>query len=172
MNQSGISNDTPDAIANALLDVVDDVEKFLSDYVKRLLIDGDNQPSQNWSGADDSTVADATWNRVESVNKSDMDFEQEKNRWEQQRILQESEIQLKFEQLTEAWLRLEEEQRLFLQIKDQHMSVPVGNGTNKSENPGVVTEEADSGCENQSRASAVLQFQRLRQEIGASRHCV
>lgn len=154
MSESGHPHDTPESIADSLRVVVADVETFVSDYLNRLSVAFENNRSKD---------------RTQKVYQSVEDFEQEKTRWEQYRMLQEKEIQRKFDQLTEAWLRLEGEQRMFLQTKDQRESVQLSSGNAKNENIRCTSTDASSGAHIRSRESAVLQFQRLRQEIDASR---
>ncbi len=95
---------TPDQIVDALQTIVSDVDAFLSNWFRRL----DQCVESCPSGATPDAILQR---RIE-------DFQNEKTRWEAQRNSDERHIQEQAQQLTEAWLRLEDEQRKFLQMKD------------------------------------------------------
>ena len=175
----------PAAIAEALDDVISDIDRFLSLWFKRL--------SHNADSFQAAAKPD------ERLRRRMQDFEQEKLRWKAKRHSEQRRIQEKAEQLTEAWLRLEAEQRRFLQIKDAH---PGSGGSRAvaidttSRDPAVgpdtktvtalVENERTASSQNcvaesqttthrspvrtgRSREVAVQQFQQLRREIESSR---
>ncbi len=81
--------------------LIADVESFLDDWLQRL---------------DQLQAVSATPDA--HLRKRIHDFELDKSQWEAKRKRETREIHEKAEELTKAWLRLEEEERRFLQIRD------------------------------------------------------
>ncbi len=95
---------TPETIVAALEGVISDVNEFLSEFCQRV--------DQDFASRKSATISEA------ELRKRLEEFTAEKNHWEANRERDEQRINQKFEQLTEAWLRLEEEQRSFLRTKN------------------------------------------------------
>lgn len=168
----------PHAVLDALQMILADVDAFMSAWFQRL--------EQQFVLCEVPTTAN------ELLNERVEEFQQRKSQWDSKRKREEQQIQEKVEQLTEAWLRLETEQRRFLQIKETH--VPANSDTTQRDSTGLTMPQAnndskleqsfsvDRGSINantaaynladqghRSREAAVRQFQRLRQEIESSR---
>lgn len=155
-----------------------DVESFLGDWLQRM------EQLHSASATPDAALRDRMH-----------ELELEKSQWEAKRTRETRDIHEKAEELTKAWLRLEEEQRRFLQIRDaraQGNRIPLADsqlrepvvGTEPASIPQsssgrspvpVATEESSirrsSPLQGQrAGASAVRQFEQLRREIQSSRH--
>jgi hypothetical protein len=78
-----------------------DVESFLDDWLRRV------EQIQAVSTTPD-----------EQLRKRMRELELDKSQWEAKRIRETRDIHEKAEELTKAWLRLEDEQRRFLQVRD------------------------------------------------------
>lgn len=102
--ESGESSVTPEAIADALHHIINDVRTYLSDWCYRL---EQNVKSQGVSATSEAVLHE----RID-------EFQKMKTLWEAKRVAEEQQIKQKTDQLTEAWLRLEDEQRSFLQHKE------------------------------------------------------
>ncbi len=96
----------PEVILDALQDVISDVEAFLSDLFHRL--------DHNIAVSD--TVAEPD----ERLRQRIEEFQYEKSQWEAKRKCDAEQFREKADQLTDAWLRLEAEQRKILQMKEPH----------------------------------------------------
>jgi hypothetical protein len=175
----------PAAIVDALEEVISDIDGFLSQWFQRL--------SHNADAFHTSAKPD------ERLRRRVQDLEQDKLRWKANQHSEEQRIHERAEQLTEAWLRLEGEQRRFLQIKDAHPSsgghrapaIDIASrdaveGPDAKTDTGLAQNERIIGGEhcviqsrtpthcqpaavNQSREVSVQQFQQLRREIESSR---
>jgi hypothetical protein len=152
-----------------------DIESFLTDWMERL--ERLNlQPM----------TADAL------VRGRLRELEQEKTQWESKRKRELQEIHEKAEELSKAWLRLEQEQRRFLQTRDSqwHNSRPLADDAVEQDAPEscdmelasqTVCAVATGGPEepkprrpspihtHRTRTSAIRQFEQLRREIESSR---
>jgi hypothetical protein len=170
-----VASQTPDQIVDALQTIVSDVDAFVSNWFRRL--------DQCVESCQPGTTPDAI------LQKRIQDFQNDKTRWEAQRKSDERQIQEQAQQLTEAWLRLEDEQRKFLQMKDPQR--PVGNGlgplakplfdladgshandvepTKNEPSTASSTKPAESFLRTRARDSAIRQFQQLRREIESTR---
>ena len=80
-----------------------DVESFLGDWLQRLEQLNASTPAPD-----------------AGLRKRMQEFEQEKIQWDAKRKRETQDIHDKAEELGKAWLRLEQEQRRFLQIRDSH----------------------------------------------------
>lgn len=149
MAETTDQNDVNEDITRSLREVVDDIEVFVASFVERLL---------EVAKSDRSAT-----NSPQQIQTDSSKFDQERAAWEEQRRVQELEIRKRFDQLTDAWLRLEDEQREFLELKEQYAVHRSGTSIGNSR---VVpeTDTATIGSE-RIRESSVLQFQRLKQEI-------
>lgn len=157
------------AILDALQDVISDVHMFVADWCQRLdhvVASYDPPPTVLGQPAD------------EDLHQRIQDFQQEKHQWESERDVAALQIQEKADQLTEAWLRLEDEQRKFLQIKESRLQTardrtpaePVrSHGEDHANSDGPSPQRSMPAASNPSRADVVQQFQRLRREIESSR---
>ncbi len=185
-NQNTVSTELqPEAIVVALQAMVADVDGFLSSWLQRI----DNSLA----------LANLSPEADEQIRRRISQFQQEKQKWETKRNSEAQQIREQAEQLTEAWLRLEAEQRKFLQQTDPQVSSatirtppPKRENTNANRTPLTTAQRAtddnvrtDGGnpCPtdhqnmdhssqervNHSREIAVRQFQRLRREIESSR---
>ncbi len=171
---------SPEEIVDALQTIVSDADAFLSNWFRRL--------EQCVESCDPRTTPEAI------LQKRLDDFQNEKNLWEAKRKSDERAIQEKAEQLTEAWLRLEQEQRRFLQMNDpqRHAGSERGSTNGVASRPAQEDSPAASDVEAAfaepspsgdarpthqpesfpnapARDSAVRQFQQLRREIESSR---
>jgi len=167
----------PIAMVTAIERVILDIDNFVGDWLQRL----NNQlQTERPSEATDPSLR-------ENVDA----FEQEKSRWRLERNRGDEQIREKVEQLTQAWLHLEAEQRKFLQIKEvrtivtSELAIQVASQplpTTGSESTSLRSPEGKhhsakttASCfvtdskESRSSENAVLQFQRLRKEIQDSR---
>lgn len=195
MHQSNSQSDPagdPDVasgrIVDALHDVVSDFDEFVCDWFERL-----DQSIIACEATPAPAPAPVEKAPDKQVSKELGELQKEKIRWESKRDSATGEIQNKADLLTEAWLRLESEQRKFLQItsanphatREIHPAAeapprePVA-ATPSSKTRGdaaqpqqpINTESplpAAAANPNSSREAALLQFQRLRREIDSSR---
>lgn len=167
----------PMEMVTAIERVVLDIDEFVGDWLRRLNDQLQTEPP-----------AVATDDRLEASVDA---FEHEKNRWRLERDLVDDQIREKVEQLTQAWLHLETEQRKFLQMKELRTDVPselsvqvapLPLPTTGSELTSLPSQEAKhpsakttASCfvndskKSRSSENAVLQFQRLRKEVQDSR---
>jgi hypothetical protein len=167
--------DETDEIVDALQTIVSDVDHYLTNWCRRL--------DQCVESKDPVTTPDAILQQ--RYNK----FQNEKLRWERQRRLEQQQLQNQAKQLTEAWLRLEDEQRRFLQMKNPQRS----NGSKRESTPAAtitVGQDSASAAHNDSlacgetrpprrlpsissttttRDSAIRQFEQLQREIASNR---
>lgn len=131
----------------------------------------------------------------ERVEKMRLELEEEKRRWEARRVRESQDIHDKAEELAKAWLRLEEEERRFLQSREsrQVASRPAGSETARADRPpvdkviaaqpepetpqptihhsgdGPTLRRANMQQASPLRESAIRQFEQLRREIQTSR---
>lgn len=162
-----------------LQDVMDDMEAFLANWLTRV------EQLQTASAMPDA-----------QLRRRFRELEQEKIQWEAKRNRETQDLHEKAEQLVDAWLRLEAEQRRLTQIRDAHGQPSRNVTTETSESK--VTPEADTEqvapvqempqevavhkvpapaaprrpsptlCQ-PACSSAIQQFQQLRREIETSR---
>ena len=158
-----------DEIFDALQDVISDVDTFMAGWCKRFdqVVSSCASPA-----AVEANPADA------NLHDRIKDFQQEQAKWEAKRKLEAERIQEQADQLTEAWLRLETEQRRFLQMKESH---PLATPERRTDAVEQTRDRDRSAIDQQStrrsvtpnanplREAAVRQFQRLRREIESSR---
>lgn len=126
---------SPEDALDAIQDVVDDVDQYVLEWFKRL--------------NDGLVVADApaaaTTDR--ELRTRIKEFREEKRQWEAKREVEQHELQEKMRQLTDAWLRLEDEQRLLLQRRESagsNKEKPTSRTSNRPERtsaPASGTEE-------------------------------
>ncbi|MGI9471965.1 MAG: hypothetical protein ACR2NZ_10555 [Rubripirellula sp.] len=95
---------SPEDALDAIQDVVDDVDEYVLEWFKRLNDGLVNDGSSTTSDRD--------------LRARIREFREEKRQWEAKREVQQLELQEKMRQLTDAWLRLEDEQRVLLQRRD------------------------------------------------------
>lgn len=158
--------------------VMADVESFLTEWLRRL------EQLNTLSTTPDGLLR----NRVR-------EFELEKSQFEAKRRRETQEIHDKAEELTKAWLRLEQEQRRFLQVRDSHAQgsrPPSAEYPQQDSSREIVSKEArvptqpgnaasnvaeeahtrrPSPLQSQpAKESAVRQFEQLRREIQSNRH--
>jgi hypothetical protein len=98
----------PEAILGSLQTVISDVDLFLSNWCERF--DRDIRPDQPSVAPDEPLQVCIEELKVERSN------------WEAKRKCEARQLEEMANQLTEAWLRLEAEQRSFLQMKEMHLS--------------------------------------------------
>jgi hypothetical protein len=174
---SELSHRNPIEIVDALQSMLTDVDGFMVNWFQRL-------NHQLELDASDSTPDQKLRVRIE-------EFRREKNEWKLKRDREEEHIKAKFQQLTDAWLNLETEQRKLLQLKNARPSATFESPSPSVPPPTVVTEtsiaqpaevvtkveSSESNLPFPSQVSqesvptenAVRQFQRLRQEIQSRR---
>ena len=165
----------PHEVAIVLQVIVSDVEAFVSDWFKRL----------TQSVVSPMLVPTTNQQLLKHID----DFQTKKRQWEERKTHAEEEIREKLEQISEAWLRLEAEQRRFLQTKESYApTVPEYKAERESlGNVGAgdltATMTSDGRCLNEqslrpplpdtsvnrSAKNTIQQFQRLRREIESSR---
>ena len=165
----------PDEVAIALQDIVSDVDAFVSDWFKRL----------SQSVVSPIQIPATNQQLLEKIEG----FQQEKRQWEAEKTGAEQDIREKLDEISEAWLRLEAEQRRFLQTKESYApTVPdykterefVGNAaagglTSTMRGEGSCLDEQPlrqplrDPIVNRPAKSTIQQFQRLRREIESSR---
>ena len=158
--------------------VMTDVESFFVDWLGRV------EKLQTLSSKPDKRL-----------RKRIHDFEIEKSQWEAKRKRESQDIHEKAEELTKAWLRLEQEQRRFLQTREvssrggRPSNVDIQTRAHAGETPASEEQEtprpmpsaAAAAPETNPRrpsplqgqrasASAAGQFEQLRREIETSRH--
>ncbi|MEZ6138490.1 MAG: hypothetical protein R3C53_26710 [Pirellulaceae bacterium] len=153
-NTNTNTNTNTDGIVAELASVIDDIECFLDGFCERveLALDIDH-------ASVDLDLTDEAW----TLNAQHTDWETEKRRVE-------NGIREQLDLLAAAWLRLEEEQQSFLQMKNAHAT----ELTRRSEShPVAVTAVSDlvpvSQHNSRRQHMAVQEFQRLRQEIQSRR---
>ena len=171
---------SPEEIVEQLQNIVSDVDAFLSNWLRR--------PPQCAESFDPTTTADVI------LQKRFKELQHEKILLEAKRKSDERQLQEKAQQLTQAWLQLEEEQRKFLQMKDPQrpaghelgLTSSVANRPADATSPAatavnaprtelslsgetVASTQTESVPKAQTRDFAVRQFQQLRREIESSR---
>ena len=100
----GDSEVTPELILEAIQDVVADVGAFLSDWVQRV---------------DQRAAARCKQVTPDALLREQMEeFQSMKSYWEAKRTAEEQRLKEKADQLTAAWIRLEDEQRAILQTRE------------------------------------------------------
>lgn len=97
---------SPEDALDAIQDVVEDVDQYVLEWFKRL---------NDGLAVADAPSAATTDRELRARIK---DFREEKRQWEAKRKVEQHELQEKMRQLTGAWLRLEDEQRLLLQRRE------------------------------------------------------
>lgn len=97
---------SPEDALDAIQDVVEDVDQYVLEWFKRL---------NDGLAVADAPAAAMTDRELRARIK---DFREEKRQWEAKREVEQHELQEKMRQLTDAWLRLEDEQRLLLQRRE------------------------------------------------------
>jgi hypothetical protein len=100
----GDSEVTPELILEAIQHVVADVGTFLSDWVRRV--------DQRAASRCEPVTPDAL------LRERMEEFQSMKSYWEAKRTSEEQRLKEKADQLTAAWLRLEDEQRAMLQTRE------------------------------------------------------
>lgn len=95
---------TPEMVFHAVQDVVADVADFLSDWMRRF---------------DQHLTDHAMTSTPDAVLRQQMEeFELVRQSWEAKRQAEERRLRESTDQITEAWLRLEDEQRMLLQMRE------------------------------------------------------
>lgn len=100
-------NPQSEQIAGALQEVVGDIESFLSQWLRKAQTELESAEIGSGGAA---------------LRKRLHDFQEEKKQWDAKRRHELTEIEQKANQLAEAWLRLEIEQRQILQSQDKPRS--------------------------------------------------
>ena len=146
----------------ALRQLMGEIEQFLSGFC--------NQIQRATAQSAVTTRPDA------ELQKQAEELQTLKQLWDAKRDAEEKRIAERAEELTQAWLELEAEQRRFLQIRDSHAGTPTRSepevGTQIShpaEATPISRSEESSVPRQQPRESARQQFDRLRREIASSR---
>lgn len=144
-----------DEIFDALELIIGDVHRFLQNFCERL----QHVPAPRQSDNDHSSEADS--------------LAQEREQWEAKRARVEHKIREQLDLLAAAWLRLEAEQRSFLQMKEG-LAFDVSNRPEKkplqaSLETGLQTVPGGAKPPPLLPQSAIREFERLRQEIQSSR---
>ncbi len=112
------AHDSPNPV-DQLKVIMDGVESFLADWLQRI------EQLNEIAATPDAFI-----------RKRIHELEQERIRWEAKRNRETKEIHEKAEELAKAWLRLEQEQRRFVQLRDAHSSGTHSSGTqSRSEQP-------------------------------------
>ncbi len=164
------------AAVETLDTIVSDIDRFVLDWAQRL--------------QQQLEVEDKTPKPDQRLRRQIEQFENEKSEWRLKRDQENERINEKLEQLADAWLHLEAEQRQFLQLKQnvhvQSIEVTqqpqVSAGTDDvasasalaSTSPRCVDAQEPLATSSKlqdpiTAETAVRQFQRLRQEILSSR---
>jgi len=177
-----VEHESPSEIVDALQAMLSDVDGFMVDWFQRL-----NQQL---------VACDTVFSPDQKVRQQSERLRREQNEWNLKRDREDEQIQEKFQQLTDAWLRLESEQRKFLQLKNARASVSgesppqhalaqnaLAQATESidaraTHSPAVAvkpipTQSVPGSPDRQSpepssSEHAIRQFQRLRQEIQSS----
>jgi hypothetical protein len=110
----GDSEVTPELILESIQGVVADVGEFLTDWVHRV--------DQRAASRCEPVTPDAL------LRERMEEFHSMKNYWEAKRKSEEQRLKEKADQLTAAWLRLEDEQRAILQTKESQGGSSVQRG--------------------------------------------
>ncbi len=197
---------TPEAIVAALEEVIADVNTFLADFCVR--VGRQSVPAESQDKPNEA-----------KLRRAIEDLKVERDLWEARKQNEEARIQEKIDQLSAAWLRLEEEQRAFLQMTQgnptaahraaanppttaqpaptvqapSHPMAAPSTAAQPVRSPSELIDQAPAAAATPSqlvrttpetrpvappvpeqgtakpREDAVLQFQRLRQEIESSR---
>jgi hypothetical protein len=152
--ESTLFNSLPSEVIEELETVIGDIGGFLQNFCNRF--------------EELSTESFAT-----KVNPNNNDDSAEaREDWEAQRLVAEQGLREKIELLTGAWLRLEEEQRTLLQMKNGlavELSTRAGENTAGSVGSNMKCLPGSSRHSTKTVQSAVCEFERLRQEIQSSR---
>ena len=171
--------DRSDEIVDALQAIVTDVDAYLSNWCRQL--------DQCVESRDAETNPDAILQQRYS------EFQNEKMRWERQRKLEQQQLQEQAKQLTDAWMRLEDQQRRFLQMKNAQrqngserepvaattitvdQDSPSADDGNSANTDSLACRDArpprqmETNSKPSARESAIRQFQQLQREIQSSR---
>ncbi|TWT83804.1 hypothetical protein CA13_52750 [Planctomycetes bacterium CA13] len=148
--------------------VVSDVDQFLSCWLDRL---------------SDTVVSHQPLPTTDpQLRKRIKDFQRQQAEWDNQRQCEELEIQRKLDEITQAWLHLEAEQRKLLQAKELQMlgsqessvsgdavSAVTRTSPERYESEPIPSADSLSSNVKHSSDTTVQQFQRLRREIESSR---
>lgn len=130
--------------------LIDDIHRFLADWQGRV----NTELRSLRSSPPDAQVSQL---RITA-------FEQQKRQWELHRARESQLIREQSDQLTNAWLQLEAEQRRLLQLK-QDLRHPIASAPA----PATLTRPLKSlPITNQTRDAAIRQFRQLQQEAGAA----
>ncbi len=164
MNPTSHNNPTRQA-AEALEVLLNDIECFLKNYCDKLdqATLAANLPKKPTT----THSSDVTANR--EISCSD-DWTEERSRWELQRNQEQLQIQEQLQQLESAWLRLEDEQRRFLQthqapVTGRGQRMPVDEAPNPSLRNASPVRQTLATTTGTVSATAVEEFQRLKQEL-------
>lgn len=133
-----------ESVISELHQIADEVENFLVECCDELFTSIDH--------------AQQLIARVAEHQPTSVTLDDEKAAWRKQRSMQEDELKRKFDLLSEAWLRLEEEQREFLMNKEKLSYAPTSLASTQDARP-----------DDPVSATAVEQFQKLREEMNRSR---
>lgn len=170
--ESDAADAKPEDFVNELQTIVADIDTFLSRWLERIHADKDSM---------------ATRSPSEALQQRMDEFLEERRGWEAKRDFELRKIEENTNQLTEAWLRLESEQRRFLQTKNQQPPATRVRSSDSNTEPLAQTrltvldreEPLPSGGEagritntavaDPKSDTAIQQFRRLKREIDRGR---
>ena len=119
---------TAEAILESLHDVISDIDSFMFDWQQRFNRCADQmKPSHK---PDDQ------------LRRQIKEFQAQQRQWESQRKAEQEQLEANANQLTDAWLRLEAEQRALLQAGTQVSPLPTATQTDRRT---VQTQSLDQG---------------------------
>ena len=178
------AEEPPQAATEQLRKLLSDVDAFLTQYCDRLdrKVEEIARQAQTQSHTQDRQAGQDRSQKGEST-AAIRELEEQRELWEAQKEQEELQIQQQLGLLQEAWLRLEEEQRSFLQSKESFAATQGGTRTSQAPAAAPATEQTSTtrtqpigrpskpvSANNVAySSSAIDEFQRLKQEIHSLR---
>jgi chromosome segregation ATPase len=120
---------TAEAILDALQDVITDIDQFMFDWMRRF-----DRCAQQTA---------ATEKPNEQLRQRIKEFQAHQRQWESQRQAEQDQLTANANQLTDAWLRLEAEQRALLQTGNLNSQSPVTTHTDRQPTERVPNDDVD-----------------------------
>ncbi|MEM7560428.1 MAG: hypothetical protein AAF394_15005 [Planctomycetota bacterium] len=174
------AEEPPQAAAEQLRKLLSDVDAFLTHYCDRLdrKVEEIARQAQTRPHTPDRQSAPVRTEQADS-SAAMRELAEQQELWEAQKEQEELQIQQQLGLLQEAWLRLEEEQRSFLQTKEGFAATQGGTRTSSTPAAAPATEQTSTtrtqpigrpskpvSANNAAySSSAIDEFQRLKQEI-------
>ena len=130
------AEEPPQAATEQLRKLLSDVDAFLTQYCDRLdrKVEEIARQAQTQSHTQDRQAGQDRSQKGEST-AAIRELEEQQELWEAQKEQEELQIQQQLGLLQEAWLRLEEEQRSFLQSKESFAATQGGTRTSQAPEP-------------------------------------